>query len=88
MAEKEKTSQLHVDRFPTWMKESAKEWAQKQTPPQNLSRITIMLYKAWIESGFTTPKIGEEVELESTADIEKRKKMEALQKQMTELQNS
>lgn len=78
--------QLHVDRCPKWIKSAMKEWGQKQEPEWKMSRITVTLLKKWIESGFTMPQIGEDVDIENQAEIEKQRKLEELQRQIAELQ--
>ena len=81
MAEKEGVTQLHIDNFPIWIKKAMKEWAAKQVPPSNLTRVTISLCKKWVESGCTTPKIGDTTETDNKRELEKQRKIEELQRQ-------
>ena len=86
MAEKHEVTQLHIDNFPIWIKEAMKEWAEKQVPPSNLTRVTISLCKKWVESGCTTPKIGDTTETDDKRELEKQRKIEELQRQLAALQ--
>ncbi len=89
MAEKAKGyEQLHISECPAWIKKALKEWGEAQEPKLKMSPVVVMILKKWIESDFTTPRIGEEVQLKSQEEIEKQRKMDALQKQIAELQNS
>ena len=63
-----------------------KEWAEKQVPPSNLTRVTISLCKKWVESGCTTPKIGDTTETDDKRELEKQRKIEELQRQLAALQ--
>lgn len=86
MAEKEELTQLHIDNFPVQIKNAMKKWAEKQVPPSSLTRITISLCKKWVDSGCTTPRIGDTAETEDEKALEKQRKIEELQRQIAELQ--